>query len=132
MNSGELLFRQCADGTVGVDIKMACGKAFGCIATIHEPDSLNPGLELHNTLGFSAVQQILTRLGACRLDFFAACESGVDQWLPACGGTEEPFQSRSGRRLLYCYNPAKDQHAYLDCDEDRVLTNEEAEEALGR
>ncbi len=24
-------------------------------------------------------------------------------WLPACGGTEVPFESRSGRRLLYVW-----------------------------
>src|SRR5271169_5761582 len=27
-------------------------------------------------------------------------------WEPACGGTEVPFTTRTGRRLLYCWQPA--------------------------
>lgn len=53
-----------------------------------------------------------------------------DIWLPACGGTETPFKSRSGLRLLYCWNPATGQHAYLNCDTDIILTDEEARAAL--
>lgn len=53
-----------------------------------------------------------------------------DRWQPACGGTEQPFRTRTGRRLLYCWNPAQDRHAYLDCDTDRILSDEEAESAL--
>jgi hypothetical protein len=52
-------------------------------------------------------------------------------WVPACGGTEEPFVSRSGRRLLYCWQPATGNHAYIDCSTDMVLTDEEARAALG-
>jgi hypothetical protein len=53
-----------------------------------------------------------------------------DTWLPACGGTEQPFTCK-GRRLLYCWNPARDEHAYLDLDTDLFLSNEEAWEILG-
>ena len=60
-----------------------------------------------------------------------AYESRLDAWLPANGGTETPFNSRSGLRLLYCYNPATGKHAYLDTRSDTILTNEEAQYALG-
>jgi hypothetical protein len=51
-------------------------------------------------------------------------------WLPACGGTETPFTSRSGLRLLYCWQPSTGKHAYLNCDTDIILTDEEARAAL--
>jgi len=47
-------------------------------------------------------------------------------WEPACGGTEMPFISRSGRRLLYCYQASTGSHGYLDCDTDIILSDEEA------
>jgi hypothetical protein len=64
------------------------------------------------------------------VQFNMALMGRKDCWVPASGGTETPFRSRSGRRLLYCYNPGTEQHAYVDCDTDIVLTNEEAGEAL--
>ena len=51
-------------------------------------------------------------------------------WVPACGGTEVPFMSRSGLRLLYCYQPTTGRHAYLDTGCDMILTDEEAAAAL--
>ena len=51
-------------------------------------------------------------------------------WVPANGGTETPFTTRTGRRLLYCWQPSTGRHAYLDCATDLVLTDEEAREAL--
>ena len=48
-------------------------------------------------------------------------------WIPACGGTETPFTSRSGRVLLYCYQPSTGKHAYLDCGTDIILSDKEAE-----
>jgi hypothetical protein len=63
--------------------------------------------------------------------FDAAVTNKADQWVPACGGTEVPFRSRSGRRLWYLFNPATEQHAYLDCDQDMILTDQEAMLALG-
>ena len=53
-------------------------------------------------------------------------------WLPANGGTEEPFMTRSGRRLLYCWQPSTGRHAYLDLGTDLILSDEEAELALGK
>jgi hypothetical protein len=53
-------------------------------------------------------------------------------WQPACGGTETPFKTRTGRTLHYLWNRSTGVHAYYDVDRDLFLTNEEAEEALGR
>lgn len=54
----------------------------------------------------------------------------ADRWVPANGGTETVFRSRSGIRLLYCWNPAQRKHAYLNVDTDMILTDEEARLAL--
>lgn len=58
--------------------------------------------------------------------FDAACADSLDCWVPANGGTEEPFKSRGGKRLQYVFNPATGRHAYLDLDSDIILTDEEA------
>jgi hypothetical protein len=52
-----------------------------------------------------------------------------DYWVPACGGTEKPTKTRSGRTLLYMWNTTKGVHAYYDCERDIFLTNEEASAA---
>lgn len=51
-------------------------------------------------------------------------------WYPACGGSETPFISRSGLRLLYCWQPSTGRHAYINCDTDIILSDEEARAAL--
>jgi len=53
-----------------------------------------------------------------------------DSWVPACGGLEVPFKSRSGKRLQYVWQPSTGQHAYLDVDSDIILSDEEAEACL--
>jgi len=52
-------------------------------------------------------------------------------WVPACGGTEVPFTTRTGARLLYCYQPTTGRHAYLDLGTDMFLTDQEAWNLLG-
>lgn len=52
-------------------------------------------------------------------------------WVPANGGTETPFVTRNKRRLLYCWQPSSGKHAYLDLDTDLILSDEEAQAALG-
>ena len=47
-------------------------------------------------------------------------------WLPACGRTEVSFLTRTGYRLLYCWQPSTGRHAYLNCDTDIMLTDDEA------
>ena len=79
----ELSYHQLPDGNVRVDAKMNCGKSFEEVAVVVEPDSPNPGLSLSHTLGFNAVQTILTHVYATKASFDAACEARVDRWLPA-------------------------------------------------
>ena len=52
-------------------------------------------------------------------------------WYPACNGTEVPFHTRNGYRLLYCWQPSTGRHAYLNCDTDIILSDEDAWIALG-
>ena len=52
------------------------------------------------------------------------------QWVPACGGTETPLKTRTGRRLLYMWNPTTGEHAYYDVINDVFLSAEEATAAL--
>ena len=60
------------------------------------------------------------------LDILAAREAKANNgnWYPASGGTETPFLTRSGRRLLYCWQPSTGKHAYLDCDTDIILDDD--------
>jgi hypothetical protein len=55
-----------------------------------------------------------------------SCANSQGPWIPANGGTEEVFVSRSGKRLLYCWQQATGKHAYLDVDSDLILSEEEA------
>jgi len=57
--------------------------------------------------------------------------TGQDVWIPACGGSETPFHTRTGKYLLYCWNPGTGKHAYLDLSNDLILSNEDAFAALG-
>ena len=63
-------------------------------------------------------------------DLAVAAARHNDNWVPACGGLETPFTSRSGKRLLYCWQPSTGKHAYLDLDSDIILTQDEADAAL--
>lgn len=61
-----------------------------------------------------------------------ASEPNKDNWKPASGGLEKPFKARSGATLTYMHNEAKPgEHAYYLHGEDRILSNEEAEEHMG-
>ncbi|NQV82383.1 MAG: hypothetical protein HQ494_01070 [Rhodospirillales bacterium] len=51
-------------------------------------------------------------------------------WVGASGGTESSFTSRSGIRMLYCWNPTTRQHAYLNLDTDIIMTQPEVDAAL--
>lgn len=52
-------------------------------------------------------------------------------WFPASNGTEVPFTTRSGARLLYCYQPRSGRHAYLDMGTDMILTDAEVANLMG-
>lgn len=47
----------------------------------------------------------------------------VDEWIPACGGHEEPF-TVNHTRWQYMYNPATGEHGYLNLDTDIIETPE--------
>jgi hypothetical protein len=51
-------------------------------------------------------------------------------WYPASAGAEEPFTTRTGRRLQYVYQPSTGRHAYYDLGSDLILDDEEARAAL--
>lgn len=51
-------------------------------------------------------------------------------WMPAAGGAETPFTTRTGRRLLYVWQASTGRHAYLDLGSDLILSQEEADAAL--
>lgn len=59
-----------------------------------------------------------------------SAKAAQGNWFPANGGTEQPLTTRSGRRLLYCWQPSTGRHAYLDLGTDIILTDEEARLAL--
>lgn len=52
-------------------------------------------------------------------------------WVPANNQTETIFTTRTGRRLLYCYQASSGSHAYCDVETDLILSDEEARLALG-
>jgi len=54
----------------------------------------------------------------------------MSDWVPACGGTEEPVIAKNGHALLYMWNRATKEHAYYDMTRDYFLTNHEAWEIL--
>ena len=55
-------------------------------------------------------------------EYLKAQEQFADAWVPACGGYEEPFM-HNGTRWLYVYNPARDEHGYLNMGTDIVQEN---------
>jgi hypothetical protein len=55
----------------------------------------------------------------------------ADNWIPACGGTENPFTTRAGMLVQYLWNTSTGEHAYINCRTDIILTTEEAILALG-
>ncbi|MEO8188496.1 MAG: hypothetical protein ABI580_14160 [Burkholderiaceae bacterium] len=46
----------------------------------------------------------------------------AEDWVRACGGTEQPFETRSARALLYMWNRTSGEHAYYDVERDVFLT----------
>lgn len=63
-------------------------------------------------------------------EYTMAIAANADRWVPAHRGTEQPFVSRSGIRMLYCFNPRQQNHAYINADTDVVMTEEETRAAL--
>jgi len=65
-------------------------------------------------------------------DLLDAAQAKREQgpWVPACNGTEVPFTTRTGARLLYCWQPTTGRHAYLDLGTDMILSDDDAMRAL--
>jgi hypothetical protein len=59
-----------------------------------------------------------------KIEFKLAVSMKRDMWVPACGGTETPFIV-CGKKVLYCYNPRQNKHAYLDMSSDMIMSDEE-------
>jgi len=55
------------------------------------------------------------------MEYLSAVQNNADRWVPACGGRERPFTARNGLRLLYCYNPSQNRHAYINVDTDMEI-----------
>lgn len=112
------------------------------------PDKITAALEqlsyaaqLFDTTGHSKyadqIDQLIKKLATpdsptVNLSELAKGNADQGDWFPASDGTEEPFLTRSGRRLLYCWQPSTGRHAYLDMNSDLILSDEEAELALGK
>lgn len=45
--------------------------------------------------------------------------------VPACGGTETPFKTRSGITVLYCWHTGNGKHYYVNVETDLILSQEE-------
>jgi len=57
-------------------------------------------------------------------EYRTAVQMKRDQWVPAHRGNEQPMLDRQGRKVLYCFNPWKHQHAYIDCGTDILMPPE--------
>lgn len=51
--------------------------------------------------------------------------AGQGNWVPASGGTEEPFLTRSGVRVQYLYQPSTGCHAYINVETDVIIPDDE-------
>lgn len=51
-------------------------------------------------------------------------EKEARSWVPACGGSEQPFQVQ-GRRVQYMWNTFTGEHAYYDLEADVFLDQEQ-------
>ena len=62
-------------------------------------------------------------------EYNAAVARNADQWVPACGGKEMPFEI-NGRRFQDLYNPKLGEHAYYSIDDDLILEYQELPDCL--
>lgn len=45
-------------------------------------------------------------------------------YVPACGGTEKPFKTRTGHTVQYVWNPVTKHHAYYDVVSDLIIEDD--------
>lgn len=61
-----------------------------------------------------------------------AASTVSDDWVDACGGTETPFRTRTGRMLRFCScNRTMGEHVCCDVERNVFLTDEESSLAPG-
>lgn len=65
------------------------------------------------------IDEIQALLVKHKLEYEQARIENADRWVPACGGTELPFEMH-GKRFLYVYNHATGENGYLDMGQDIV------------
>jgi len=51
--------------------------------------------------------------------------STKETWVPANGGSEVPFLTRTGKKIWYMFCPTLKIHAYYCVDNDTFLSDEE-------
>ena len=51
--------------------------------------------------------------------------NNIGNFIPACGGAEKPFKTKSGITVQYLWNPITKEHAYINCNTDILLTDSE-------
>lgn len=100
--------------------KVAYARSHRVVMTVAELRTLNRA-RLNEMVGMSRGQKSVSEILDERR---AKAEQGT--WIPASGGTEKPFRTRSGKRLQYLYQPSTGRHAYYDVDSDLILSDEEA------
>ena len=65
------------------------------------------------------------------IEYTSAVGAHLDTWVPACGGREVEYRNRNGARVLYAYNPARQQHGWLDLGSDIVFSTSELTTPIG-
>lgn len=98
------------------------------LRTIIRPNQIN---DLGSGMPVATIGIMETILTLDELFRIADERKAQGNWVPACNGTETPFTTRTGRRLLYCYQASTGNHAYLDLGTDMILSAEDAALAMG-
>jgi len=65
------------------------------------------------------------------LEYSRAVATKANRWVPGCGGREVEYLNKSGVRVLYVFNPATQQHGWLNLDSDIVFSTSELIHPIG-
>lgn len=65
------------------------------------------------------------------LEYARAVAEKANRWVPGCGGREVEYKNRNGVRVLYVFNPATQQHGWLNLDSDIVFSTSELSAPIG-
>jgi hypothetical protein len=102
-----------------------------------KPDGSRAVIMVAKNLTKSQAMDMVMQYDGLKFDYVSYKYTGeVDKkqsdgyWIPASGGAERPFKSRSGITMHYMWNPKTGKHAYLNVDTDIIMTDDEAEIAM--